>query len=161
MLNELNFYKVSLELEKSILRGAKIPHGTSNPVFRIENGKYCIAAFVYTYNRRLRENKLVKRPAYWGIMNPRTGEIIECNDCHRKDFSSMELDKVCNLEQENWTAYSDDYNNQTIDIFNEVLRKYIATGEFDKSLNNEYMSRVIKMAPVDFRRLYGDLCNIK
>lgn len=149
------------EFGAQALGGAKVPHGVSNPVFhRTEDGSYSVAVFVYTYNMQERKSGAVKRPSFWMTMDPRTGKVTEQIDCHKKDFSSISLDTMCVLKAEDDTKYSAEYVNQTLAVFNLILKKYLVTGKFDKELNDAYMYMMTKMVSVGFKDIYRDLNNV-
>ena len=48
------------------LGGVKVPHSISNPVIRrLDDGKYAIALFVYTFNREQIQSGKANRPLEW------------------------------------------------------------------------------------------------
>lgn len=50
--------------------------------------------------------------------------------------------------------------NQTLAVFNLILKKYLVTGKFDKELNDAYMYMMTKMVSVGFKDIYRDLNNV-
>ena len=72
------------ETENVLFNGAKIPHGISHPVIRIENGKYYLAAFAYVYNKTNLEEHTLYRPSRWITMDLESGETVEINVCEQK-----------------------------------------------------------------------------
>ena len=143
------------------LGGQKIPHGVSNPVFhKSENGEYLISAFIFLYNAEEIRNKSVKRPAKWMTMDIRTGEIISEYDCREKDFCDVSFETYCDLNPASDTKYSAEYTNQTLAIFDLIIKKYIMTGRFDKELNDAYMYMMLNMVSVGFKEFYKELNNV-
>lgn len=145
----------------SALGGQKIPHGVSNPVFhKNENGDYLISAFIFLYNADEIRNKSVKRPSKWMTMDIKTGNIISEYDCREKDFCNISFETFCDLNPESDTKYSAEYTNQTLAIFDLIIKKYIVTGKFDKELNDAYMYMMLNMVSVGFKEFYKKLNNV-
>ena len=67
---------------------------------------------------------------------------------------------MCVLKAEDDTKYSAEYVNQTLAVFNLILKKYLVTGKFDKELNDAYMYMMTKMVSVGFKDIYRDLNNV-
>ena len=140
MQTEHNIRSVIKTFQMNALGGRKIPHGVSNPVFRYdENGNLIISAFVYTYS---------------------AGEFIAEYDCGENDFCTASVEAMCDLNAETDTKYSPEYTNQTLAIFDLVLRKYLKTGKFDKELNDAYMYMMLNMVSKGFKEFYRQLNNV-
>ena len=143
------------------LGGKKTPHGVSNPVFRRnDDGNIEVAAFIYLYKAdELRSGKL-KRPSRWITVDLKNTEHISEFSCLEKDFCDIASDTVCELAPEENTIFSAEYSNQTLAIFDLVLKKYLVTGKFDKELNDAYMDMMLKMVSVGFKPFYRALNNV-
>lgn len=158
MEETINVRSIMRKFAREALGGSKTPHGVSNPVFRrAKDGSYQIAAFVYTYNAQERHDGLVKRPAHWMLLDPVSGKILNHLDCHTDDFCDIPLDTKCPLKAEDATVYSKEYANQTLAIFDLILRKLRITGKFDKELNDVYMYMMLRMVSVGFKECYRQL----
>ncbi len=161
MQTEHNIRSVIKTFQLNALGGRKIPHGVSNPVFRYdENRNLIISAFVYTYSAEELRSRSVKRPSKWMAINVQTGEFIAEYDCGEKDFCTASMEAMCDLNAENDTKYSPEYTNQTLAIFDLILRKYLKTGKFDKELNDAYMYMMLNMVSKGFKEFYRQLNNV-
>lgn len=144
-------------LKANAVGGKKVPHGVSNPVFRRdENGNIVVAAFVYFYTADDLKNQKVRRPAKWITLDISTGETTAYS-CNEKDFCSIKEDFYCELRSETDTKFSKEYCNQTLAVFDLILRKYQITRKFDNELNDAYMYMMLKMVSVGFKELYTQL----
>ncbi len=160
MDNTWNAKKIMTEFSRNALHGNKIPHGVSNPVFRkADNGEYVACAFIYLYNANELKEKRVKRPSRWISFNLHSGDIVEY-DCRERDFSEYPMDMVCDLQAEDDTVFSAEYQKQTLAVFDLILRKYMITGRFDSELNDAYMYMMTRMVSVGFKSFYKDLNKI-
>lgn len=161
MDNRINARALMSNMRKSALGGRKIPHGVSNPVFRkMDDGSYAAAAFVFLYSRDDLKNRTVKRPSRWITADIKTGQIISEYSCKDIDFSSAAADAVCSLDAADSTVYSKEYVDQTLAVFDLIMRKYNATGIFDRELNDVYMYMMLKMVSVGFKEFYRELNKI-
>ena len=140
-----------------ITKGVKVPHSISNPVIRrLDDGKYAIALFVYTFNREQIQSGKANRPLEWLLLNPTNGKLIERVSCSDKDFSDDKSECV-ELRTSDNTKYSKEYVTATISIFDTIIKKYTEKNEFDKQLNDVYMYMMTKMVPVGLKPFYKDL----
>lgn len=139
------------------LGGVKVPHSVSNPVIRrLDDGKYAIALFVFTFNREQIKSGKANRPLEWLLLNPTNGELIERVLCSNKDFSDDKSECV-ELRASDNTKYSKEYAAITTSIFDTMIKKYTEKNEFDKQLNDVYMYMMTKMVSVGLKSFYKDL----
>ena len=158
MNESVNVRWVIQECKRNALGGAKTPHGVSNPVFRkMEDGSYSIAVFIFLYNAEELRSGVVKRPSRWMLMDPVSGEIREEIDCHERDFCTIPLGTPCELKAEDDTPFSKEYKNQTLAVYDLILKKLRITGKFDKELYDAYMYMMLRMVSVGFKECYRQL----
>lgn len=142
------------------LGGVKVPHSISNPVIRkLDDGKYAIALFVFTFTKEQIKSGKANRPLEWLLLNPTNGELIERVSCNNKDFSDDKSECV-ELRASDNTKYSNEYAAITISIFDTMIKKYIEKNEFDKQLNDVYMYMMTKMVSVGLKSFYRDLNSV-
>ncbi len=152
-----NSKSIMKEFAQAALGGENIPHGVSNPVFRkTENGKYNVCAFIYLYQTQELRDRKIRRPLKWMTLDLNSGEITEY-DCMEKDFSDMSMDTLCDLNPEDSTIYSPEYQKQTLAVFDLILKKYLLVKRFDKELNDAYMYMMMRTVPIGFKPFYRDL----
>lgn len=153
----MNVREIMKKFAVSALGGKKIPHGVSNPVFRkSEDGEYNVCSFVYLYQAQELKDKSVRRPTKWMSINLKTGMVTEYN-CSDLDFSSAPTETLCDLRADDDTVFSTEYKQQTLAVFDLILKKFLITGRFDKELNDAYMYMMLRMVSVGFKPFYKEL----
>ena len=156
-METLNCKTIMKIFNTEALGGRKIPHGVSNPVFRVsEAGTISAAAFIYTYDQKQLKAMNIPRPDKWIAMELNTRSVVEYS-CNDKDFTTFPSDGRCDLAADTDEVFSNEYSGQTIAIFDLILKKYLLTSKFDKQLNDVYMYMMLKPVSAGFKDLYRDL----
>lgn len=144
-------------LQKNILSGAKVPHSTSYPVIRQENGKYYLAVFVFFYTREDIEAGMADRPTMWALADLESGEILEERRTEENDFSDAGYDvKYCVRADAQYDT-SKQYYKEAFAILDSVRAKLIDTGKFYNLEYQYYLKRILANIPKEYQRFYTDL----
>ena len=148
------------ETENVLFNGAKIPHGISHPVIRIENGKYYLAAFAYVYNKTNLEEHTLYRPSRWITMDLESGETVEINVCEQKDFSTAPFDKLYDLSDFEEVKVESEKIKELYAVLDDIRKAYIEEGANVLPDVIKYLGEICLITPKEYRRFYKELVNI-
>ena len=144
-------------IQREVLRGAKIPHSTSQPVIRLEEGKYCLAAFVFFYSREDIRQGEADRPQFWVTADVCTGEITGENSCREKEFSDASYQIKYSIRADGAYDTSREYYENAFAILDEVRETLIETGELDREKYDRYLDKITANIPREYQRFYFEL----
>lgn len=148
---------VNSMIQRDIINGAKVPHGTSQPVIYQENGKYYLAAFVFYFNQKDIQAGEVERPTMWAIMDIETGEILERRMTSEKDFSNGAYDVKYNVRCDAAYDTSQKYYDEAFEILDSCREKIINDGKMYMGEYKFYLEKIVANIPKDYQRFYFDL----
>ena len=146
-----------MKLQSNVLGGAKVPHSTSQPVIRKENGKYYLAVFTFFYNREDIQAGMVSRPTVWDLADLETGEIVHEYETMEKDFSDATYDVKYNVRADAQYDTSKEYYDKAFAILDSVREKLISTGKFYNLEYQIYLDKILANIPKEYQRFYRDL----
>ena len=147
------------KLNAMALGSAKIPHGISNPVLRIEEGEVYIAAFVYVYKRENLQQKTMPRPIHWILADMETGDIVNEFDCRQKDFSAAGFGDLYDLNDSGVKKPTREDFAEIYSLFDSVRSEYLNTGRINADRYIEYFNRIMEVTPGSYRKFYCELSN--
>ena len=148
-------------IRKNALNGQKAPHSVSQPVLRVHNGKLCLAAFLFFYNKEQLQSATVNRPTMWVVSDLKTGEILQRYFCSDNEFSDNDYQKLYSISTENITPVSKFYWDSAYALMDLIRTEYINDATLNKKLYKEYLERIFYTTPEEYRTFYKDLNNIK
>lgn len=148
---------ITINLSKHIINGIKVPHSISQPVLRLDKGKYYLAVFVFFYSREDIEAGAVDRPTLWVIADIETGEIIEERDTKKIEFSDASYDVKYNVRADGQYDTSKKYYDDAFAILDSVRSKLITTGNLYKAEYQFYLDKIMANIPKEYQRFYRDL----
>lgn len=157
----LSTKEVAATIRENALGGQKTPHGTSQPVLRLHDGKLCLASFVFFYNKEQLQSAMVKRPTMWVVGDLKTGEIFQRYLCSDNEFSDSEHQKFYNISTKNILLVSKLYWDSTYVLMDLIRDEYTSYGTLNKRLYKEYLERIYCTVPEEYRIFYKDLSNIE
>ena len=152
---------IIVEIDKIILDGVKIPHIFSNPVIRKEDGKWCIAFFVTFYKKSNLDNLTMSRPSYWALVDIETGELIKRYDCREKDFSSVNLNCLIDVEKDKQKHVSREDVDELFKRFDNLRKACILNNDNVDELNSLYLEKLLEITPTNYQRFYFELMQVK
>jgi len=146
-------------VDESLFSGAKVAHGLSHPVIRRQGGEYLLAVFAYFVTREDARNGTLARPAKWALVDLKTEEVVEVNNCDEKDFSSAKEGSY------NMTAYSDgkptrEKVKEVYKLLDDFRTSYVEAKKNVDSLAEAYLEELFKIVPDEYRTFYKDISNI-
>ena len=142
------------------LGGAKIPHAVSNPVLRMEDGKLCIASFIYVFGRQNLQTNQMPRPIHWILADAASGEVLREYNCREKDFSDAGFDQLYDLNDPNVIRPGREDFAEIYRLFDTVRDKYLADGSWDGETYRQYLDRILEITPNSYRQFYLSLSNL-
>ena len=158
-MNEAN--RLMELINSAALSGSKLPHGVSNPVFRLDtDGRIKVAVFIFTYSHEELKSRVIRRPMHWMTVDVADNDLVREHACTEEDFCSAPPWTRCDLNAETDEKFSEEYTKQTLAVFDLLLRKYKLTGVFDRPLNDAYMFMMLRTVSVGFKDMYRELCNL-
>lgn len=149
--------EIFTELSKKILRGAKIPHSTSQPVIYEEGGKYFLAVFVFFFTHQDIEAGEVDRPTHWAVCDLETGEILKEYETKDKDFSDAPYDVKYNVRADGQYDTSKEYYDKAFAVLDSVREKLLKEGHLYRAEYDYYLNMILKNIPKDYQRFFRDL----
>lgn len=136
--------------------GRKVPHGTSNPVLRLQDGNLFLAYFVYTFTRAELQAGVLSRPVTWILAKPDTGELVQELVCREKDFSTAQSDCRCSTENPNGIP-GRAFFEECYRMLDDVRGQWLRTGVFPWESYEAYLSRMLTAVPESYHRFYREL----
>ena len=144
-------------IQKNILHEVKVPHSTSQPVIRKQDGKYYLAAFVFFFTQKDIEAGAVDRPTMWALADIETGEIVSEYETKDNEFSDAPYDVKYNVRSDGQYDTSREYYDKAFAILDSVRDKLIKTGKLYSLEYKAYLDRIIANIPKGYKRFYRDL----
>ena len=148
--------EVDKNIKKTIIQG-KIPHSTSQPVLREQEGKMYLSAFLFLFDKEDLQRSEVNRPTLWCIADVETGEVIEVYTTTEKEFSVASYDMKYSIKQEGQHDVSREYYEKAFAILDEVREEYLLTGNIDKGKYGIYLEMILKNIPKEHHRFFREL----
>lgn len=151
--------EVYQRLRPLALGGRKIPHGVSNPVLRVRNGKLCLAFFVYTYNRADLQKGEISRPVSWMTADLTDGRLLEEIPCGEEDFSSAPPQERFSTENPSGMPPAD-FFPRVYALLDAVRQTYLDTGALPQADYGQYLSEILQAVPPAYHRFYRELSKL-
>ena len=151
---------VATSVDKALQEFGRVSHQISMPVLRKHEDELYFASFAYYYTAEQIRSKMVKKPSRWFLTDIKTGEVKYNYNCLENDFSSEENDKLYNISYSDALRYGGHYWYSTYTLIDIILNEYVNNGCLRKDLYREYLNRVLRTAPADYRVFYKELSNI-
>ena len=149
---------IAQSMNKEILKGSKKLYSTSQPVLRVEDGKYYIAMYGFPYTFRDIQKFSVERPSIYAIADVETGKVVKKYDCKtEKDFSTATHDRKYSIMTKKKLRISKEFYNSVYDLFDKIREELIETGELNRELYAEYMRKLLSNVSEDYEKFYTDL----
>ncbi|MBM6737829.1 hypothetical protein [Faecalicatena fissicatena] len=148
---------VNSYIQREALGGIKIPHSTSQPVIRLEDGKYCLAAFVFFYSREDIRLGEAARPQFWVAADICTGELTGENSCKEKEFSDASYRKKYSIRADGVYDTSREYYEKAFALLDEVRETLIDTGTLERQKYDRYLAKITANIPREYQRFYFEL----
>jgi len=155
-----NIKTIMSQLNRQFLKGAKIPHGMSNPVLCKYEGQYVIATFFYTYKREHLDSNQMPRPTFWMVAELESGKLIKEISCEETDFSTQPYDVLYSMEKPDSERPKPEYFDDLFKLFDEVREQLLVNGIFDTDKYNEYKKMMLALVPVAYHVFYHQLSEV-
>jgi hypothetical protein len=156
----LDIESVFAKLTMAALDGAKLPHGISNPILRMEEGRLFIASFIYIYNRDNYQTNQMPRPSYWLLADIETGDVVKEYSCRENDFSTAGFDVLYDLNDLAVIRPSREDFVEIYELFDSIRSEYIRHGTYNAEQYKRYLDRILEVTPNSYRRFYQELSNL-
>lgn len=153
--------QVFTAIQRNALQGIKIPHSTSVPVLRMQDGTLYLASFLVAYSREQLKNSRVERPGLWVLANLETGEIVSRFSCPAQEFSQAPYDTLYNISAEGLRKVSAEYWKDVHGLMDLIRAAYLHDGRLPAELYALYLDRILQTTPQDYRIFYEELSNIQ
>lgn len=148
-------------IRRNALEGVKVPHITSVPVLRMQEGTLYLAAFLTTYSREQLKNESVKRPGMWVLADLKDGTIQHRCICPEQDFSQAPYDTLYNISAGGLRKASAEYWKDVYGLMDLIRMAYLQNGCLPMELYAKYLDRILQTTPRDYRTFYKELNNIQ
>jgi hypothetical protein len=149
------------QLNRQFLKGAKIPHGMSNPVLCKYNGRYVIATFFYTYNKGHLDANRLPRPTHWMAAELESGNLIKEISCHEIDFSKQPYGELYSMEKPDSEKPGQEYFDALFKLFDEVREDLVKSGVLDAGKYGEYLDKMLTVVPRSYHVFYHELSEVE
>ncbi len=147
----------NLNLQRTILNGAKIPHSISQPVLRQEDGKWYLASFVFFYNREDIQTGMVNRPTVWALADLETGQLIREMQTKKQEFSEASYDEKYSVRADAKYDTSREYYDAAFAVLDTVREELLKTGNLNEEAYRNYMEKILANIPKAYQRFYREL----
>lgn len=147
----------NLNLQRTILNGAKIPHSVSQPVLRQEDGKWYLASFVFFYNREDIQIGMVNRPTVWALADLETGQLIREMQTKEREFSEASYDEKYSVRSDAEYDTSREYYDAAFAVLDTVREELLKTGNLNEEAYRNYMEKILANIPKAYQRFYREL----
>lgn len=148
------------QLNRQFLKGAKIPHGMSNPVLCKYNGQYVIATFFYTYKKEHLDANHMPRPSYWMVAELESGKLIKEISCQEIDFSKQPNEQLYSMEKPDSEKPKPEYFDDLFKLFDEVRERLAKSGILDAEKYKEYVNKMLMVVPTAYHVFYHELSEV-
>lgn len=144
-------------MEKDLIGNKQIPHSTSRPVIRMQDGVLYLAIFAFSYKKSQIENGMAERPWIWALADLQTGKLKFKYLCAEKDFSRASPLTLYSVSNDMVALRSPAYWKGVDDLLDMIRAAYLRTGKLPKDTYAQYMDRVLQTTPIEYRRFYLEL----
>lgn len=152
--------KITQEVRKKVLKGAKIYHNTSFPVLRKEDNKFYLAVFVTFYAMEEVHLGTVERPTYWMLLDISTGDVVKEYFTRDVEFSDAPYRRYVITGNVEFAQVFNSYYDEAFDLLETCRDNILHSNTFNESVYNAYLKKILATVPNDYKRFYQDLSNV-